>query len=1157
MKKPFTLQIQRLFMALFFSVFCFGVSGQDYKPYPVFYPLADIPEFNYGSTTAVNYAKSTVVTWKDDSGKWSNCLSAAFVRVPSTTMPSAPYGKGFSLAIGSSRATFVNIRTPYVLPGTYRVFLGTNLNSGTNRAQTMTVVKMDSVLLTLADTTKRSFAAGYNGRPNKQSVKFTGTGRRDYDINCGTVTILTPGTHNFNFKISGGGTNYAFTNLSLIPVTAKDTITDYEYPMFDNSGHVFLNSADTTPVNNTAAPIGYYLPYQAVDSTVYTKYNVTLDAGLYFANKNVVVKRAEDVWTRMYEGVAGADGLCSAVLPAGNFVVEINNALQQTPITVTQDGTIFVGVATGNVNVSYSPESWYVGKKFQVYNPAGTVMLNEFIIPADGVVPTFALPVDVLKSYIYYVKNADNTIFDQGTISVPSTAEVVMNMTQTKQVVSFNFGSDVFAIRQAFTVKRTSNLKAVYVADTTDASGAYQVSLPDGTYNVESASGLIFKTFTVSGAALNIDISTRYAANFCLGKTVAGAQIEIFLSSNKFLLTTLVVGADGKVSCPGLPNGRYYHNVKKFGATDTTIITKKYTFVIKDADFDLGNCGNLDQPYYLPYPVYYDISHQPEITWMTAKTFKPGELSRVKFDVYPLDTIYNIKDTTWIYTQGETKIDTTFKVNFDSTSIKSITTYDWGVSYNFNGIAQPASTPYVNGNQFNFRIAPNHKITFVTPILNPGLYNVYMSNRWGSTLVERPIIDTTYMDGKPLAVYDGLQRTFANYGNANVQRNFQATASNQAMHLGEALVTTNGTHELSLYSKIGSGPRGSYNQIWSNMIYFIPVDQDSAVITSVYYPKIDYCGYFVYATAAQGNIVNHTNLGTDGVNKVKYPSQFKDVSVYASSDVNYAKNFTVNGGVYSRGDKLTTVSPLDNWTVKSAVADTLTGSASVSLNVRENPYKWAMEVEGVNGTVDLSSADKTVTIPDVINTSITSLFTITPNADDPSLGTYFISSKIAITDALPFYYPITGVIVYTLDGNMLKAEGDTLYRVKNEALNGISPTYSTDMAISANYVMGSIYTGNGSRLQSATGSILQNSIKTNKLTAGIYPNPARESMNLRLNDNAGLASYAVYNQLGQVVRRGSFTGTQHQASLNGISKGLYLVKVKANGEELKTKLMVE
>jgi hypothetical protein len=104
--------------------------------------------------------------------------------------------------------------------------------------------------------------------------------------------------------------------------------------------------------------------------------------------------------------------------------------------------------------------------------------------------------------------------------------------------------------------------------------------------------------------------------------------------------------------------------------------------------------------------------------------------------------------------------------------------------------------------------------------------------------------------------------------------------------------------------------------------------------------------------------------------------------------------------------------------------------------------------------------------------------------------------------------------------------------------------------------LASIYTGNGTRLQAANGTVT--SVKTlNSVVGGIYPNPARETMNLKLSENAGVATFAIYNQLGQIVRRGSFTGTESSVSLNGVNRGMYIVKVGVNGKSWNTKLIVE
>lgn len=284
--------------------------------------------------------------------------------------------------------------------------------------------------------------------------------------------------------------------------------------------------------------------------------------------------------------------------------------------------------------------------------------------------------------------------------------------------------------------------------------------------------------------------------------------------------------------------------------------------------------------------------------------------------------------------------------------------------------------------------------------------------------------------------------------------------------------------------------------------------------------------------------------------------QFPDPSVYKSDLVNYSKTLTIDGGSYSGKDILSTVSPIDSWTVKQATADSITGIASLDLLPNDKTYAWSMDVEGVDGTVVVND-NKTIKIPMEINTAVTSTYSTVPSEDDPTFGTLFLNSKVTITDNLGFYYPISGAIVYEKDGMILKAEGDTIYKTKTKALNGIAPTYSYDDVLSTDYMFITSYTGNKTRLKSAMSVATYTGLKKTELSAGIYPNPAREYVNMKLQENQGVAVYTIYNQLGQAVKRGSFTGTQANVNLGGIEKGLYLVKVNAGNKDMTTKLVVE
>lgn len=1153
----------RFSLLLLLGMVTFGLKAQELKPYPVYFPVTDYAEFNYGVNTSVarnTFTESMNMWWHSAAG-WdatANCGSMAYQVVPGSNFIAAPYGKGGRLASGYNRAQFIQFQTPYLNPGEYRVYLGVSLASGTNRSSVLNTPKLngDTLAWPKPDTTKRVLNGSAQGSaPNKVSVKFGGSGTvRYYDVMLGYATVDTAGRQTLSVNISNsGGTDYAYSMVQFIPVTENDLDSDYEYPKFDNAGNLFFEADSLKEINDTPVT-GYYLPYQVADPSTYTKYSVTFNAGLYFANKRVVVKRGDDKWTRVAEGFADAQGKLLAEVPAGTYYVEVNDAIHTTEVTIEGAATVNVGVETGTVTVSYSPELWYVGKTFQITNAAATTVLNEFVIPATGLIPAFALPVNTEENYRYYVLNDDNSIFEEGEISVPNASDVTMDLTKVKFNVQVELGSDAYGANQGFYIYNAENDNALFVFAATSAAGSYATQLPNGNYRLASENGLLNTTFTVEDAAVSVDLTPRYSVSFCFGKTVAGAKAEVFLSSTAAKIGELVLDADGKGSVSGLTSGRYFHNVLKIAGTDTTVINPKFTFMIEGANLALGNCDNANAPYFMPYPVYWNVNDQPEITFHEGKSFQPGDLEFIKFDPVVTDTVYKT-DTVWV-------TEDTYVINIDSTQVVEYTYWDYACTYWGGGISfDKSDNAYVWNEQFKIRIPKEGQVTFVTPNLNPGRYNVYISNRWAggreSGMVE------TFMDGKPLYITDGRVRTFnsgSDWGSGqwDIMKTFSAHGKQQALFMGEAFVETTGRHELTLYSPDGATKSGDYGSAWYNMIYFVPVDVDTELPNGTFWPKIDMTGRLVYNADSLGNTTTYTTMGTDYVDKAKNIGQFQDPTVYKSEAVNYAANLTVNGGVFSRGDQLWTKSPVDNWTVKTVTADTITGVATVDLLPQTSgDYQWEMLTEGIVGKVNMAS-NQTITIPEEIPTKVNSYYDFTPGVDDPSFGQISFKTTVSTLNDLPYYYPITGVIVYELEGTILNTEGDTIYRAKNDSLNGVAPVYSFDF-YEGEFAFGVTYTGNLTRLQSSTTTSMINSLKAPKSTldVAVYPNPASEYVHVSLKKENSVAEYTIYNQLGQRVLSGNFEGQDANIQLRGMKQGLYMIRVKAGQDEFAHKLMVK
>jgi hypothetical protein len=93
----------------------------------------------------------------------------------------------------------------------------------------------------------------------------------------------------------------------------------------------------------------------------------------------------------------------------------------------------------------------------------------------------------------------------------------------------------------------------------------------------------------------------------------------------------------------------------------------------------------------------------------------------------------------------------------------------------------------------------------------------------------------------------------------------------------------------------------------------------------------------------------------------------------------------------------------------------------------------------------------------------------------------------------------------------------------------------------------------GESLPASVVAIVGESIEENEVMFAIYPNPAKDFV--KINSNAAY-EYQLINNLGQVVVSGSATG-EHQIDVANINKGVYFLKVVADGETAINKLLIQ
>ena len=94
----------------------------------------------------------------------------------------------------------------------------------------------------------------------------------------------------------------------------------------------------------------------------------------------------------------------------------------------------------------------------------------------------------------------------------------------------------------------------------------------------------------------------------------------------------------------------------------------------------------------------------------------------------------------------------------------------------------------------------------------------------------------------------------------------------------------------------------------------------------------------------------------------------------------------------------------------------------------------------------------------------------------------------------------------------------------------------------------------GESLPASVVAIVGESIEENEVMFAIYPNPAKDFV--KINSNAATYEYQLINSLGQVVVSGSASG-EHQIDVANINKGVYFLKVVADGETAVNKLLIQ
>lgn len=255
-----------------------------------------------------------------------------------------------------------------------------------------------------------------------------------------------------------------------------------------------------------------------------------------------------------------------------------------------------------------------------------------------------------------------------------------------------------------------------------------------------------------------------------------------------------------------------------------------------------------------PYPVYFDVAGQPEIArylrrGVTSSTTRP------------------------------------FTVPFYKDSLAGITTeIDTIVKYTQNALSYTSSDKkdmYMNADLINVPLGSGRSkwISFKTPWLNEGSYNVYISHRVNSD--PKITFTSVTMDDKELYFPNEEMngRWFRSWATVNNRRRWNSLghSGNLGMnYIGSVKVDKSDTHNLKISVADENG-----TDVSIDMLEFIPVDMDSVKLTEtaavdfakLYYPMFDLGGF------AKDSITKGISSMADA-SEFAVPYQISDPTVY-------------------------------------------------------------------------------------------------------------------------------------------------------------------------------------------------------------------------------------------------------------------------------------
>lgn len=144
------------------------------------------------------------------------------------------------------------------------------------------------------------------------------------------------------------------------------------------------------------------------------------------------------------------------------------------------------------------------------------------------------------------------------------------------------------------------------------------------------------------------------------------------------------------------------------------------------------------------------------------------------------------------------------------------------------------------------------------------------------------------------------------------------------------------------------------------------------------------------------------------------------------------------------------------------------------------------------------------------------------------------------------------VSIYSQElSNSVTCSGGQTFKTALYSLDFVLGEISTESFVTGNNFLTEGF------LQDLPGTTSINEYDNESVKIIVYPNPANEILQVKINENAVPAQYEIIDPFGRTIQKQFFQGTTYQVNIGMLQPGFYLLRIKVKNNALVSKQFIK